>query len=99
MQLLLNLLCKLEHMDRGAAPKCHAVSLVLESRLDLRVLEPQEIRVDDQLLEVLGQKLLLLLRIALEAVSGIEGLYLLLCLVLTRIPYVQRQFPSSSIYG
>lgn len=97
LQFLLNLLCKLEHMDRRTAPKRHAVSLVLEARLDLRVLEPQQIRVDNELLEVLGQKLLLLLRVALETMSGIECLYLLLYLVSIQIPYAPRQFPGPSM--
>jgi len=76
--------CRLEHaLDPGrqlddvvgwSRPEDEAVPLVLEARLEGGVLQPQEVRVDDELLEVGRQELFSLLLVALGAVRRVEGL-------------------------
>jgi hypothetical protein len=63
---------------RGPGPDHEAVAQVLEARLNLWLLEPQEVLINDELLEVGSQKLVLLLGIAFDTVSRIKLLDLLL---------------------
>lgn len=74
--------CEPDDVIWWSRPEDEAVPRVLESRHDRPVLEPEQERVDDQLLEVRTEELFLLLRVTLLAVCGVDGLDLLLCVVM-----------------
>lgn len=61
-------------MIRWPRPKDEAVPRIAESWLNSLILEPQEILVDDELLEVGVQELFGLLGVSLCPVDGVEGL-------------------------
>ena len=67
-----------DDMVRRPRPEDEAVARVLEARLDSPVLEPEQERVDDELLEVGAKELYLLLRIAVRPVHRVERLDFLL---------------------
>lgn len=69
-------------MIRRPRPKDEAVPRVAEARLDGLVLEPQEVLVDDELLEACVQELFCLLGVSPCPVDGVEGLDLGLVAVL-----------------
>lgn len=49
--------------------------VLTEARLYLWILQPEQVRIDNQFRIIGGQEFVLLLRIALNAVSRIYGLY------------------------
>ncbi|KAK5628649.1 hypothetical protein RRF57_004363 [Xylaria bambusicola] len=68
-ELLLNHTCKFEDVDWRTTPEGHTVPRILEARFYVRIFKPQQIRIDDQFLEVGVQELLFLLRIASKAMG------------------------------
>ena len=65
---------QLDDVVWGSGPKDEAVARVSESRLELGVLEPQQKRVDDELVILGREEFLLLLGISGGAMGGIECL-------------------------
>jgi hypothetical protein len=65
---------ELDDVIRRPGPEDEAVPGVLEARLDLGALQPQQEGIDDEFLEVGGEKLFLLLTVSLGPVGGVECL-------------------------
>ena len=61
-------------MVRRSRPKDEAVSCILETRLYLGPLKPEDMLINDQLFEIGRYELLLLLRISLDAMGSVEFL-------------------------
>jgi hypothetical protein len=78
LEQLLHLLGQMEDVVRGPSPEHQAIPRVSEARLQVRVLDPQEILVENELFVRVGQELFLLLGVPLLAVSGVKGLDLFL---------------------
>lgn len=67
---------QLDDVVRRPGPEHDAVSGIYEAGLELRVLQPEQERVDENFLELRGDELSPLLIVPGLPMSGIEGLYL-----------------------